>query len=140
MNMTKTVIGVLCTLIAWDVVTTYYGTLSIFAPRYCAEGVINRLTSTDGIVHIVAAIFAISLIVFILSYRHIFKANNLITKSILIVGFVYDFGTSVYGTSTALSVSNSPTIPQIGIILLLSLMATASPLLINHVLEGVGDE
>lgn len=135
MTITRIVIGVLACLIAWDVLTTYYGTLSIFTSRV-SGGVWSRLGNADGVVHAVSIIFAIALITFVLSYRHIFQANNLITKGILIVAFLYDLATSIYGTASALQVSMSPTIPQVGIIVLLSLMATAAPLLINHVLEG----
>lgn len=133
MSVTKFVVGVLVCLIAWDVLTTYYGTLSIFTPRTNGE-VFRRLAAADGVVHLVSIIFAVGLITFVLSYRHIFQANNWITKGILVVAFLYDFATSIYGTASALPISATPTIPQIGIIVLLSLMATAAPLLINHLL------
>lgn len=133
----KAVVGVLIVLIAWDVITTYYGTLSVFAGSSADVG--SKLTSTPGTVHIVAIIFAIALITFILSYKHILRANNTITKGTLIVAFVYDFATSIYGTASALGVVGGgaieSTLPQWAIILLLAIMATSAPLLIHQVLE-----
>lgn len=131
--MTKVVVGILIGLIAWDVVTTYYGTLAVFSDT--SGPVLDRIAHTKPMVHIVSAIFAIAVMVFVLSYRHIFRSHNLITKGVLVGGFIYDFATSIYGTAVALEVNRNPTPPQIAIILLLAIMATASPLLINQVLE-----
>ena len=96
-----------------------------------------KLASVNGIVHIVAGIFAIGLITFILSYKHILKADNKITKGTLFVAFVYDFGASIYGTASALGVAGTgnSTPGQWAIIILLAIMATSSPLLINQVLS-----
>jgi len=119
MNITKVVISVLVVLIAWDIVTTYYGTVSIFSGSSSDVG--SKLASVPAVVHIVAGIFSVGLITFILSYKHILRANNNITKGTLFVAFIYDFGTSIYG--------------KWAIILLLAIMATSAPLLIHQVLE-----
>lgn len=137
MSVMKVVIGVLILLIGWDVVTTYYGTLSIFVGT--SANVSSKLSGTSLTVHVVAIIFAIALITFILSYKHILRANNAITKGTLFVAFIYDFGTSIFGTASALGVigsrTNGSTPAQWAIIFLLAIMATSAPLLIHQVLE-----
>lgn len=131
--MRNVIVGILVGLIAWDVVTTYYGTLSIFYSGH-EEGVIARIIDSEGFAHIVSLIFAIALIAFILSHRIIFDAENKITIGILLVAFVYDFATSFYGTGEAVNMAYD-NIPQMFIIILLAVMTTASPLLITHVVD-----
>lgn len=121
-------------LILWDVVTTYFGTLAVFTPDMATSGIIDRVMSAEPFVHIVSVVFAIGLIVFILSYQIIFDAQNKITTAILIVAFIYDFATSFYGTGIAANIDYS-NISQVLVTLLLAIMTTASPLLISHILE-----
>ena len=139
MDVMKFVIGVLVVLIGWDVVTTYYGTISLFAGS--SPDVFTKLTSVPGVIHVIGIIFAVALITFVLSYKHILRANNTITKGTLFIAFIYDFGTSIYGTASAAGVNSNTTagdniIAQWAIILLLAIMATGAPLLIHQVMEG----
>jgi len=99
--MRNVLISILIVLIGWDVLTTYYGTLSILlqgSGMQLAANVMDRLGQGDVFMHLISLVFAIGLIVFILAYRIILNAQNKITLGILGVGFLYDFGTSFYGT------------------------------------------
>lgn len=119
-------------LVIWDVLTTYYGTLSLFTGT--GYDVSDRLRSAEQFQHIVSIIFSVALIVFILSYRIIFDSQNMITRGILVVGFLYDFATSFYGNGEAVGMNYSDP-KQIAIILLLAIMTTSAPILINQVIE-----
>ena len=130
--MRNALIAILIMLIAWDVATTYYGTLSIFSTG--GAGVLDRVFQTDFFIHLVSLVFAIGLIVFILAYRIILNSQNKITMGILGVAFLYDFGTSFYGTSQAVGMKE-PNIPQLAIVFLLSIMCTSAPLLIGQIYE-----
>ena len=114
-------------------ITTYYGTLSIFVGNY-PHGVFDRIFGTDMMVHVVSIIFAISLIAFILSYRSILKSSNKITIPILVIAFIYDFSTSFYGTAEAIGMDYD-NVSQWAIVLLLAVMTTSSPLLINQIVS-----
>jgi hypothetical protein len=133
--MKKAIMSVCLGLILWDVVTTYYGTLSIFTfGAYGNSGVFAHIFNTELIVHIVSVIFAVALICFILSYKAILRADNKITKPILIIAFIYDFTTSFYGTSEAISMDYN-NFAQWAIVLLLAIMTTSAPLLISQIME-----
>lgn len=133
MNVTKIIIGILIVFIGWDFLTTFYGTVSIFRGT---GGLGHVFFNTPIEVFIPSIIFAVGLITFILSYRHILRANNIITKGLLFVAFVYDLGTSIYGNFSLISSGSTQTsIASWAIILLLAGMCTASPLLINQVVE-----
>lgn len=133
MNVTKIIIGILIVFIGWDFLTTFYGTVSVFR----GTGDLSHVFfSTPLEVYIPSIIFSVGLITFILSYRHILRADNVITKGLLFVAFVYDLGTSIYGNFSLISSGATGTgLAQWAIILLLAGMCTASPLLINQVLE-----
>lgn len=132
--MRNVLLIVLIGLIGWDIMTTYYGTLSIFSEGQ--TGVFNRIFSTDFFIHLVSLVFAIGLIVFILAYRIILNSENKITFAILVVAFLYDFGTSFYGTSQAVGLDSGDGNPfQYAIIFLLAIMCTASPLLIGQIYD-----
>lgn len=133
MRITQTILGVLIAFICWDIITTYYGTISIFrgTGRF-----FEVLADTPFEIQIVAIMFSIGLITFILSYKHILRANNLITKGLLFVAFVYDFATSIFGTYSLVSTVSITSVPAQGaIIFLLAGMSTASPLLIHQIME-----
>ncbi|NQX99268.1 MAG: hypothetical protein HRT73_15525, partial [Flavobacteriales bacterium] len=69
MNTKAVTLGLLIILVIWDVLTTYYGTYQIFT--------LGGKSNTDNnIIHFVSGLFAVAIIVFILSYRTIFRANN----------------------------------------------------------------
>jgi hypothetical protein len=136
MNITKMIVGVLIVLIGWDVITTYFGTVAIFAGQ--GDGVLKTMANAGGTIHVVAIVFAVSIITFILCYKHILRGNIWFVKGILFVIFIYDFCTSIYGTASALGVSGfgySGTLPQWAIIFILAVMATGAPLVIHQVLE-----
>lgn len=134
MSVTKIVMAVLITLTCWDVVTSYYGAVSIFV-GFSTD--INRnLSVATPAQHVSALLMAIILITYILSYRHILRGKNAITTGILYVGFVIDFLTSLYGTASAtIPTTGQSNILQWGIVAFLSIAATASPILINQVLS-----
>jgi len=135
--MRNVLISILIVLIGWDVLTTYYGTLSILlqgSGMQLAANVMDRLGQGDVFMHLISLVFAIGLIVFILAYRIILNAQNKITLGILGVGFLYDFGTSFYGTLQA-GRQFEPTLPVLAIIGLFALICTSAPLLIGHIYE-----
>jgi len=134
---------VLIGFIGWDVATTYYGTLSIFVEGNMTISV--KLSYADNVTHIVAGIFSVGLIVFILSYKIIFNAENAITKTILILAFVYDISTSFYGVGEMLHINYDffkfvrADWVKFFVVSLLAVMTTASPLLISHIVEDSPD-
>ena len=130
--MRNVILSILIGLVLWDIATTYYGTLSIFSDR--GDGIIERIQASPGFVHIVSIVFAVALISFVLAYRIILNARNKITVGVLGVAFMYDFATSFYGTAEAAQLKQG-NIPQLLIVLLLSIMCTAAPLLISHIFE-----
>jgi hypothetical protein len=139
MNTTKTIFSILIGLIIWDVFTTYYGTISIFTGT--GVNIFQKLGNAPIAVQAVSLVFSVGLITFILCYKYILSANNFITKATLFIAFVYDFGTSIYGTASALGVigSHTSTPAMWAIILLTAIMSTGAPLLLHQVKEGLGE-
>lgn len=136
MSVTKFVIGIMILLIGWDTVTTYFGTVSIFTNE--GDGFFSRLLNAELMVHIMAFIFSISIVTFILCYKHILRGDIVYIKGVLLVVFLYDFATSIYGTATAVGVfgyRGNGTFAEWAIILMLSVMATGAPLVIHQILE-----
>lgn len=137
LDMRNVLISVLIVLIGWDVLTTYYGTLTIFIQGSGVnpqKEVIARVLQGDTFIHLVSLIFAIGLIVFILAYRIILNSQNKITMGILGIGFLYDFGTSFYGTLQAAK-QFDPTFPVVAIVTLVAAICTSAPLLIGQIIE-----
>lgn len=136
----KESIAFICLLfIFWDVATTYMGTVALFTPS--GGDMFFRIKNAPIFVHVVAGLFAVGLIVFILAYKQIMRAGG-ITKPILYVCFVYDFATSFYGTKEALLVQYNASggfvqlgTAQLAVILLISIMATSAPILMSQIIN-----
>jgi len=136
----KNAVAFMCLVfIIWDVATTYMGTVALFTNS--RADMFTRITQAPFFVHVVSALFAMGLIVFILSYKPIMRGQG-ITKPILYVAFIYDFATSFYGTSEALRVqyANSGAgfqleNAQLAVILLISIMATSAPILMSQTIN-----
>lgn len=139
MAVTKFVLAVLIALTSWDVVTTYYGAVSVFVGFNTDVGA--NLGAATPAQHLTALLIAITLITIVLCYKIILRNKNSITTSILYVGFVIDFLTSLYGTASAtISTVGEGAILQWGLVIFLSIASTAGPILIHQVLEGTGSE
>jgi len=104
--MKNGILIVCLSLIGWDVFTTYYGTLSIFTPDASHYTFWERIVSAPIFIQILSVLFSLSLIMMIIGYKAILRADNKVTKPLLFVAFIYDFGTSIYGTSQAADLSN----------------------------------
>lgn len=143
-GMKKNIVYVVFALIAWDALTTYYGTLSIFVGSG-EMSVWQKLATADVVKHAVALVFTVALLSFVLCHHIIFKQKNDFTKGIVFTAFAYDFATSFYGTAKAVGVrdgvfSNPSTasgqdVAMVLIVLLLSVMCTSASILLVQILD-----
>lgn len=139
MTVTKFVLAVLIALTSWDVVTTYYGAISVFVGFSTDVG--SNLASATIAQHVTSLLIAITLITIVLCYKIILQNKNIITTSILYTGFAIDFLTSLYGTASAtISLGAQGEILQWGLVIFLSIASTAGPILIHQVVSGTGGE
>ena len=129
----------LIALASWDVVKTYYGAVSVFVGFNTDLG--PNLTRATPAHNITAVLVAVTLITIVLCYKITLRNKNTIATSILFVGFITDFLTSLQGTAaTTISTVGERAILQWGLVIFLSTASTACPILIHQVLEGTGIE
>jgi len=130
--MERILISILIGAVGWDVLTTYYGTIAIFVDSGFSRTPLQVIQSANIFQHAIGVVFAVFLATFILAYRAILDGGNPVTKPLLFIGFIYDFATSFFGT---LKASGSDNGGAIAIVILLSLLASASPILITNIID-----
>lgn len=139
LNVTKIILGILIALTVWDVLTTYYGTLSAFAGF--DNNIMQNLGRANGAQHITSLLFAVAVVTLIICYRHILKFRNWFTRFILYAAFFIDFVTSFYGTASAtISVSTGVEGLQWVIVTILAIITTAAPIFLHQVMESTGTQ
>lgn len=129
----KPIVIFLFFLIIWDVLTTYYGTISIFTYH---SSLLDRLSNAPFVAHVVGVVFACSIITCIALTEKLWSGwkSTFWSKAVILTAFTYDFFTSVYGTKEAIP-NFSGNIQQWLVVVFLSVLSTASPLLLQHAFD-----